>query len=271
MRFAKDQLVIDTLFLSDIHLGTVSCHAETLLELLSLTSCKRVVLVGDIIDLWAIKAKKRGLCERQLEVVKKLLGMARDGIEVVYVMGNHDAAFRQVLQDYPFDAGIANITLCNRYIHQSRDGQRFVVVHGDQFDNQVRCHRWLNRFGDTVYSGLLVANRWLNLRRSRQGQHYWSLAKAVKVKSARALRYIEDYQNAAVDYAFRKGFDGIICGHIHVPACTEINGIRYLNTGDWQDSCSAIVEHHNGAMELLEVHAWLRSRRSAKSLMQIVA
>lgn len=268
---SKAQFVIDTLFLSDIHLGTVSCHAETLLEMLHAVHCKRIVLVGDIVDLWAIKAKRRGLCEQQLQVVKKLLSLARDGVEIIYIMGNHDAAFRKVLQDYPFDAGIANITMCNHYVFKTKNGQRYLAIHGDQFDGQVRCQRWLSALGDSIYSGLLVVNRWWNQRRSRQGRHYWSLAQAVKSKSARALQYIADYQAAATNFAKRKGFDGIICGHIHVAADMNLDGIHYLNTGDWQDSCTALVEHVDGELELLDVHSWLRSRTAEKTFLQVVA
>lgn len=267
----KTQFVIETLFISDIHLGTVSCHAETLVELLSVVRCKRIVLVGDIIDLWAIKAKRRGLCSAQLQVVKKLLSLARDGVEIIYIMGNHDAAFRKVLQDYPFDAGIANITMCNHYIFTAKNGQRYITIHGDQFDGQVRCQRWLSALGDSIYSGLLILNRWWNQRRTRHGHAYWSLAQAVKSKSARALRYITDYQAAATNYAKRKGFDGIICGHIHVAADLKLDGIHYLNTGDWQDSCTALVEHANGDLELFDVHSWLRSRSAEKTFLQSVA
>lgn len=271
MTYSKHQLAIDTLFLSDIHLGTISCHAETLLEFLQMVHCRRVVLVGDIVDLWSIKAKRRGLCDAQLQVVKQLLAMAREGIEIVYVMGNHDAGFRKILADYPFDYGITNIKLCNQHVHQTRQGKRFIVVHGDQFDNQVRCPQLLSSLADSIYSGLLLVNRWWNRRRTHRGEHYFSLAKAVKSRSTRALRYIHDYQLAAADYAARKHFDGIICGHIHVPAMLEIDSVSYLNTGDWQDSCTAIVEHLNGELELLEVPAWLRSRNAEKLLPQIVA
>ncbi|MBY6064117.1 UDP-2,3-diacylglucosamine diphosphatase [Pseudidiomarina sediminum] len=271
MANAKHLLATDTLFLSDIHLGTISCHAETLLEFLDSVHCRRVVLVGDIVDLWSIKAKRRGLCEPQLQVVKKLLAMAREGIEIIYVMGNHDAGFRKVLADYPFDYGITNIKLCNQYVHETGLGKRFIVVHGDQFDNQVRCSRVLSSIGDGIYSALLLINRWWNRRRSHRGEHYFSLANAVKSRSGRALRYIHDYQQAAAEFAARKQFDGIICGHIHVAAMLEINDVSYLNTGDWQDSCTAIVEHLNGELELLEVPSWLRCQQGVAFLPPRVA
>lgn len=257
----------NTVFLSDIHLGSASCHAESVNEFLQSIECKQLYLVGDIIDLWAIKRRRSGLCDDHLKVIKTLLSMARQGTEIYYITGNHDEGFRLFLKDYPFDKGLTNITLCNQHVYTSAAGLRYLVLHGDQFDKELQCHRWLNLLGDTIYGGLLRINRWWNKIRTRQGYGYWSLASAVKSKSARALQYIQDYEQAATTLAQRKGYDGIICGHIHIPADKQINGVHYLNTGDWQDSCSALIEHRDGSIELLCAQSWLRSRANSEVLL----
>jgi len=268
---SKHKPSVNTLFLSDIHLGSSTSHCELLLEFLKHIRFKKLVLVGDIIDLWAIRSKGQGLDESHIKVIRKLLKQAQEGVQVIYITGNHDGGLRQLLDDYPFDKGIVNIQLTNTYDYHALNGRRYIVMHGDQFDNQVRGHRLLNWVGDNIYEGLLKINRRFNRWRSRKGYVYWSLAKAVKSRSSQALKYVHRYQHAATAYAERKGYDGVICGHIHVPAERHFNNTHYLNTGDWQDSCSAIIEHENGDWELLDVPSWLNSQASIKQLKPRVA
>lgn len=262
---------VKTLFLSDIHLGTHSCHAEELLEFIDNIECKQLILVGDILDLWAIKRKRMGLKDAHVAIIERFLQLAKQGTEIIYITGNHDEGFRQVLKSYPFEHGLTNIKLCNRYVFRSSAGKNYVVVHGDQFDKDVRCHRLISWMGDTIYSSLLFANRWWNRIRIRHGHSYWSLASAVKSRSKKAMDYIAHYEQAAIQFAQRKEFDGIICGHIHVANNRVENGVHYLNTGDWQDSCTAIIEHNNGELELLNSPQWLRSRANDQVLLARVS
>jgi len=254
------QYSVNTVFLSDLHLGSASCHAESINQFLQNVDCKKLYLVGDIIDFWAIKRRRVGLVDSHVDVIKTLLSKARQGTEVYYILGNHDEGFRALLKAYPFDHGLTNIKLCNHCDFVSALGKKYLVLHGDQFDKKIKCNPWLSYVGDTIYSGLIYVNHWWNKIRTKRGHGYWSLASAVKSKSPRALRYIRDYENAAILTAKRKGYDGILCGHIHIPADKKLDNIHYLNTGDWQDSCSAVVEHHNGELELIEAQDWLRSR-----------
>lgn len=267
MPYSAPKYRVNALFLSDLHLGTSSCHAESAMELLNSIDCRQLYLVGDILDLWVIKRRSLGLPEPHLQVIKKILSLARDGTEVIYITGNHDEGFRHVLKAYPFDYGLTNIKLCNRHDYVSRCGARYLVIHGDQFDKDVHCHPWLSWLGDSIYSALLRINHWWNKARTHKGHGYWSLASAVKSRSARALNYINDYELTASEFAKRKGYDGIICGHIHVPADKQLNDTHYLNTGDWQDSCSAVVEHCSGEFELLCAQSWLRSRANQEVLL----
>lgn len=251
---------INTLFLSDLHLGSSSCHAESINQLLCSIDCKTIYLVGDIVDFWAIKRRGVGLVESHVEVIKTLLIKARQGTKIHYVTGNHDDGLRSLLKAYPFEHGLTNINLCNQCNFISKSGKKYLVLHGDQFDNQLKCSPLINVLGDTIYDSLIYLNRLWNKARTKRGHGYWSLASAVKSKSSRARRYIQEFEQIATQMAKRKGYDGIICGHIHIPADKNLNDTHYLNTGDWQDSCSAIIEHENGELELLDGPNWLRSR-----------
>ena len=239
---------VRAIFLSDIHLGTRSCQAERLLEFLREYSSEFVFLLGDIVDFWAMK---RSICwtPAQNTFVQKILRRARHGSRIVFVPGNHD----EVLRDY---LGIAfgDIEVLGDYVHELADGRRFLLLHGDEFDQVTRHHRWLALLGDVMYDVLVRLNSILSLIRRRFGMSaYWSLAGYAKRRVKKAVQFIFDFEDAAMHAARQRGLDGIICGHIHSAVIRQAGSTMYANCGDWVDSCTAIVEHLDGRLELI---AW---------------
>ena len=244
---------VRTLFLSDIHLGTRACQAERLLEFLREHPAERIYLIGDIVDFWAMN---RGICwtPAQNTVVQKLLRRARHGEQVIFIPGNHDEALRNYL-------GIAfgDIQIAGEAIHETLDGRRLLLIHGDQFDQVTRHHRWVAVLGDHAYDWLVSLNRWLSWLRRKLGRPgYWSLAGYAKRKVKTALNFIFDFEASAIHHARERGLDGVVCGHIHWAALREVDGLTYINCGDWVDSCTAIVEHLDGRLELIH---WQHSQR----------
>ncbi len=236
-----------TLFISDIHLGTRGCQAERLLEFLRWHDADLVYLVGDIVDGWALRS---GWYWPQAhnDVVQKLLRKARKGARIVYVPGNHD----EVLRDY-YGTHFGGIEVVENEIHHGADGRRYLVTHGDQFDLVVQHARWLALAGDKAYDFAIGVNRVFNAARRRLGFRYWSLSRWAKLKVKNAVNYIGDFERALANEAHRRGADGVICGHIHHPAITDHFGVRYINCGDWVESCTAIAEHADGRFEII---AW---------------
>lgn len=240
---------VRSLFLSDIHLGTRGCQADRLLDFLRQIETENIFLVGDIIDFWAMK-RNIHWTPAQNTVVQKILRRARHGERIILIPGNHDEALRD-------HDGIAfgDILIAREHLHVAADGQRYLVLHGDEFDQVTRHHRWLAVLGDVGYNLLVRVNGWISWCRRQLGQPgYWSLAGYAKRKVKRAVSFIFDFEHAVVHAARERGLDGVICGHIHCATIKDINGLTYINCGDWVDSCSAIVEHLDGHMELL--HAW---------------
>ena len=239
---------VRSIFLSDVHLGTRSCQAERLLDFLRAHEAKYIYLVGDIVDFWAM-GRSIYWSPAQNTVVQKILKRARHGTRVVFVPGNHDETARGY-EGFSF----GDILVARAPVHHAADGRRYLLVHGDQFDQVTRFHRWLTVIGDHGYSVLMWLNILMSQVRLRLGfGGYWSLSAYVKRKFKHALQYIDEYEQAVARYAGEHGFDGVICGHIHAAAHKQIDGVAYLNCGDWVDSCSALVEHHDGRFELL---AW---------------
>lgn len=237
---------VRTVFLSDIHLGTRACQAERLLDFLRQHPAEQTYLIGDIIDFWAMS---RSICwtPAQNTVVQKLLRRARHGERVVFIPGNHDEALRGYL-------GIVfgDIEVAGEFIHQAADGKRYLLIHGDQFDEVTRHHRWVAVLGDHAYEWLVRLNHWLSWLRRKLGRPgYWSLAGYAKRKVKTALNFIFDFEESALHHARERGLDGVICGHIHWATIREIGGLKYVNCGDWVDSCTAIVEHFDGRLELV--------------------
>jgi UDP-2,3-diacylglucosamine pyrophosphatase LpxH len=242
---------VRTAFISDVHLGTRGCQAELLLDFIRHLECDTLYLVGDIIDGWKLKG---GWYWPQAhnDVVQKVLRLARKGVNVIYVPGNHD----EMVRDY---CGIhfGGVVVARDAIHETADGRRFLVTHGDEFDGVVQHAKWLAFLGDWSYRTILMLNTWFNLARRRMGFGYWSLSAFLKVKVKNALQFIEAYESAVAEEARRRGVDGVICGHIHKAEMRDIDGIEYVNDGDWVESCTAIVEHLDGSLELLE---WAKLR-----------
>jgi UDP-2,3-diacylglucosamine pyrophosphatase LpxH len=238
---------VRSIFLSDIHLGTRACQADRLLDFLREYESDHLFLVGDIIDLWAMS---RGVywSSAQNTVVQKVLKRARHGTRVVFVPGNHDEALREYV-----DASFGDIHLVREYLHVAADGKRYVLLHGDEFDQVTRYHRWVAVLGDIAYNALVRINMLLSLVRRTLGvPGYWSLAGYAKRKVKSAVSFIYNFEEAVVHNVRQMGLDGVICGHIHSAGIKQIGGLIYINCGDWVDSCTAIVEHYDGRMELLD-------------------
>ncbi len=240
------------IWISDIHLGTKGCNAEMLLDFLRRTECQYLYLVGDIFDLWRMK-KTWYWRQAHNDVVQKLLRKARKGTRVIYIPGNHDEHFRDF-------AGhrFGRVVVLKEAFHKTADGRRFLVIHGDQFDGIVKYARWLAILGDTAYNLALKVNTGFNTVRRKLGFSYWSLSAYLKHKVKNAVEYISNYEHAVVAEARRRNADGVICGHIHTAEIRTIDGIVYCNDGDWVESCTALVEHDDGRLEILrwaDLHA----------------
>lgn len=238
---------VRSIFLSDVHLGTRACKAERLLDFLRAHPAENLYLIGDIIDFWSMR---RGIqwSRAQNTVVQKVLRRARHGERVVFIPGNHDEALREY-----HGTTFGDILVVNEYIHETADGRRFLLIHGDEFDQVTRYHRWVAVLGDAAYNFLVRANAWCSWVRRRLGRPgYWSLAGYAKRRVKKALEFIFDFEDAVIRNVRERGLDGVICGHIHWAAIKDKEGLTYVNCGDWVDSCTAIVEHHDGRLELID-------------------
>lgn len=234
-----------TLWISDLHLGTKGCQAESLVAFLSAHECDHLYLVGDIIDGWQL-GKRWYWTEAQSRVVQLILEKARSGTRVTYIPGNHDAGLRA------YGAlDLAGIEVLEEVVHTTATGKRLLVLHGDQFDVVVRCHRWLAHLGDFAYQLSLVANRWFNFARQRIGLPYWSLSAYLKQRVKDAVSFVGRFEEALIHEAERRGVDGIVCGHIHKAELREVSGVIYANDGDWVESCTALAEDHSGKLSIV--------------------
>ena len=233
-------------FISDVHLGTPGCQAPALLDFLKHHPSDVLYLVGDIIDGWQLR-RRWYWPQAHNDVVQKLLRRARKGCRVVFVPGNHDAFARQ------FDAHhFGGIVVEKEAVHTTADGRRLWVLHGDDFDAVVQHARWLALVGDFAYEWSLRMNRHLNNWRARVGLPYWSLSQYLKHKVKRALNYVTAFEDAVAKRAKHHGFDGVVCGHIHRAEMRDIDGVTYVNDGDWVESLTAVVEHMDGRMEIID-------------------
>jgi UDP-2,3-diacylglucosamine pyrophosphatase LpxH len=234
-----------TLFISDVHLGTKGCQSRLLLDFLRHVDADTIYLVGDIIDGWQLK-KTWFWPQEHNDVVQKLLRKARKGARLVYVPGNHD----EFLRDY-LGTHFGGIEVVETAIHEAADGRRYFVVHGDAFDIVVRHARWLALLGDSAYGVALIINAHLNRVRRRLGLTYWSLSQWAKLKVKNAVNFIGEFEHALALEATQRGVDGVICGHIHHAAMHDRLGLRYINCGDWVESCTAVAETHSGRFILI--------------------
>ncbi len=233
------------IWISDVHLGTRGCKADHLLDFLKYAEADTFYLVGDIIDGWRLK-RSWYWPQAHNDVVQKLLRKARKGTKVLFIPGNHD----EFARDYA-ELSFGDIQVALDAIHVTADGKRLLVLHGDAFDGVVKYAKWLAHLGDGAYSVALWLNHWLNVVRRRLGLSYWSLSAFLKHKVKNAVQYIANYEDTVAEEARKRGVDGVVCGHIHHAEMREIDGILYCNDGDWVESCTALVEHLDGRLEIL--------------------
>jgi len=251
----RSNLCYRSIWISDIHLGTRGCNAEMLLDFLRRTESEYLYLVGDIVDIWRMR-KSWYWRQAHNDVVQKLLRKARKGTRVIYVPGNHDENFRDFARHR-----FGRVVVLNETIHVAADGKRYLVLHGDQFDGIVKYAKWLTFVGDNAYNMALTVNVWFNFVRRKLGIPYWSLSAYLKHKVKNAVEYISNYEDAVAAEARRRGTDWVICGHIHSAEIRDIDGITYCNDGDWVESCTALVEHADGRLEILRWSDMVESAR----------
>jgi UDP-2,3-diacylglucosamine pyrophosphatase LpxH len=233
------------LFLSDVHLGTRGCQAERLLDFLRRHEAETIYLVGDIVDGWALQSSWYWP-QPHNDVVQKLLRRARKGTRIVYVPGNHD----EFLRGY-YGTHFGGVEVVEHLIHHGADGRRYLVIHGDVFDLVVMQARWLALLGDKAYDFAIAANRAFNAVRRRLGFPYWSLSQWAKLRVKNAVSFIGAFEKTLAAEAARHHADGVICGHIHHAVVHDDFGLRYINCGDWVESCTAVAEHHDGRFEII--------------------
>jgi UDP-2,3-diacylglucosamine pyrophosphatase LpxH len=236
------------IFISDTHLGTPGCQSARLLEFLRRTESDYLYLVGDIIDGWQLK-RRWFWHQSHNDIVQKVLRKARKGTRVCYVPGNHDEAARHYTG---LDFG--GIVIRAEAEHTTADGRRLLVTHGDLFDAVVQCARWLALLGDVLYNFTLKLNQHWNALRARAGLPYWSLSQFLKLRVKNAVNYIGAFEDALAREARTRGFDGVVCGHIHQAEIRDIGGVLYCNDGDWVESLTALVEDFDGRLSILRWH-----------------
>ncbi|GAN55437.1 UDP-2,3-diacylglucosamine diphosphatase [Tanticharoenia sakaeratensis] len=252
---ASDRTIYRSIFMSDIHLGTRGSRAVLAADFLKSVTCEKLYLVGDIIDGWRLR-RSWFWDEAHDELLRLILNLARRGTEVIYIPGNHDEIFRRWL---PMELKIASVRLCARAEHVAADGRKYLVMHGDEFDSVVRCAPILAILGDHAYTFALFLNRWINVVRRKLGLPYRSFSKWAKKRVKGAVKAIDRFEHALAREARQHGADGVICGHIHHAEIREIDGMTYMNSGDWVESCTALVEDAQGHFSLVEWTSLMRS------------
>ena len=245
----EGSLRLRTVWISDLHLGTPGCQAKALLHFLRHVECETLFLVGDIIDGWQLR-RQWYWPQAHNDVVQKLLRKARKGTRVIFVPGNHDEFARRYLGN---NFGGVDVV----------EGRQLWVTHGDLFDGVIQCAKWLAYVGDWAYELTLRINRHFNSLRARLGLPYWSLSKYLKLKVKRAVSYVGDFEAAVAREARARGAHGVVCGHIHHAEMRMIDGILYCNDGDWVESLTALVEHSDGRLEIVDWSERLVDKRMA--------
>lgn len=233
------------IFISDIHLGSKACQAKLLLDFLKHNDSQKLYLVGDIVDGWRLK-RKWYWPQSHNDVVQKILRKARKGTEIIYVPGNHDEGLRRYIGTH-----FGGIEVRNTDIYEAVNGNKYLVIHGDNFDNVMLYARWLAYLGDYAYDFVLSLNNVFNGLRRLMGLRYWSLSSYLKIKVKNAVQFISEYEHAIANEAQKAGVQGVICGHIHHAQMKQYGDIIYMNDGDWVESCTALVEHLDGTWEIV--------------------
>jgi UDP-2,3-diacylglucosamine pyrophosphatase LpxH len=250
-----------SIWISDVHLGTKHSQVDLLLEFLRLSDCRYLYIVGDLIDGWELKWKWFWRDEYNV-LFQKLLRKSRKQTRVIYITGNHDE-----FVDHFLGFRFGSVTLAHKVIHSAADGRKYLVLHGHQADGLAHFNRLLDRVGSHLYNWILDFNVHFNRVRRLFGFGYWSVAAYLKFKAKSAVKYVSNYEQTIAQMARKQKVHGVICGHIHRAEIKDIGGVRYLNCGDWVESCTALVEDFDGTMRLLYLHEnpVLHSRRGARA------
>ena len=236
-----------SIFISDVHLGTKASQAEKLCKFLKENTCENLYLVGDIIDAWRLQ-RKWYFPQEHANVIRRIITAAKRDTAVWYILGNHDEFLRKYIK---YNIEVGNVKIVNQTVHQIGD-KKYLVIHGDFFDPTMNHAKWLMHIGDIAYNLMIWVNLQLNWIRKKLKLNPWGLSKFLKSKTKEAINFIGNYETQLSEYCKKHGYDGIICGHIHTPANKMINGIHYINTGDWVENSTAIVEHFDGRLELID-------------------
>lgn len=253
----------ESIFLSDIHLGTRDSKATEVIQFLKATRCKKLILNGDIVDGWALKGGGKWLPDHTKFVRTVLKKMEKQGTEVIYLRGNHDDILERFL---PINFG--NLRIVDEYLHATPQGN-YLVVHGDGFDSVTTSHKWIAVLGAKAYELLLGVNRLYNKWRSFRGKEYFSLSKKIKGRVKSAVSFVDRYEDQLKELALVRGCCGIICGHIHTPADKLLDDeVHYLNSGDWVESLTAIVETEPGEFQLISHSEFMARRESSEALLE---
>lgn len=239
-----------TVWISDVHLGTKGCSAEQLDQFLQSIKCDTLYLVGDIFDGWCMSTGKTFFTQDHVNVVRRILSKARKGTNVFYVIGNHDEFLRKY-EEFFAENEFGNIHIANEFVHTTVDGRKLWIVHGDLYDGVTRYHKWVVKLGAKGYNLLIYFNRIYNNIRAKFGMGYWSLSAYVKYKTRRAIEFIDSFEQTVASECKKRGYHGVVCGHIHHAEIKEIDGVTYHNDGDWVESRTALVEHYDGKIELI--------------------
>ena len=249
-----------TIWISDVHLGTKGCNADMLIDFLDNVDSETMYLVGDIIDGWRLK-KRFFWPATHNDIVWRILKRAKRGTRIVYIPGNHDEMFRQFT-----GLNFGGVEIRRSAFHDTADGRRLMVLHGDEFDTVMLAHRWLAFVGDALYGLMMRLNVGVNWFRRKLDLPYWSLSKVAKHKVKNAVEFISRYEELVSRAASGRGVDGVVCGHIHTAEIREMGDITYYNDGDWVEGCTALVEHFDGTMEILHWAEICNSRMAESTL-----
>jgi UDP-2,3-diacylglucosamine pyrophosphatase LpxH len=240
-------------WISDVHLGTRGANAGALLDFLREYEFETLYIVGDLVDIWQLR---RGIYwpQQHNDVIQKILRKSRKGTRTVYIPGNHDDLLSK------FYGAYGRITVQKHAIHRLADGRRMLVIHGHELDTVVQNVKWLAFAGDVGYQFLLSLNPLINFVRRRSGLGYWSLSAYAKKRVKDAVSFIGQFEEEVVRYAKKFSVDAVLCGHIHSAAIRQFGGVTYYNCGDWVESCSALVEHRDGVVEIINFHPFSAAR-----------
>ena len=237
-----------TVFISDVHLGSRVCESDKLCEFLKENTCENLFLVGDIIDFWKLQ-RTIYWPQSHTNVIRRILTASKRGTKVKYILGNHDETLRDWIKNSELSLG--NIELFNHFDYNTIKGKKILITHGDLFDGVIRHSKWLSVAGDRAYSALIHLNAILNKIRALMGKEYWSLSSYIKINTKQAVAFVTSFEKHLIDHAKKEGYSGVLCGHIHSASMQESNDFVYMNTGDWCETISAIVEEYNGDFVLL--------------------